>query len=58
MNDKLNQIREIEFHNLKIGGETSVPIFRPVFVLNTAIFNVSENFQIVKDFADVKYRRI
>lgn len=50
MNDKLNQIRETEFHNLKIGGETSFPIFRPVFVLNIAIFNTNENFQIVKDF--------
>ncbi len=50
MNDKPNSVRTIEFNNLKIGGETSFPIFNPVYVLNVSIFNPDENFDIVKNY--------
>lgn len=50
MNDKPNQIRTINFNNLKIGGETSFPIFKHIYVLNIPIFNPDENFEIVKNY--------
>jgi len=50
VNDKPNQIRKVEFHNLKIGEESSFPIFEPLLILNIAVFNPEENFPIVKDY--------
>ncbi len=39
MNDKPNQIRTIEFNGMKIGGETSFPIFKHTFILNISAFS-------------------
>lgn len=43
-----HSIRTVNFAKLNIGGEFS-PQFKPLFCLEAAIFNVDENFQIVKD---------
>ena len=50
MNDNLNSIRTINFHNIKIGGEKSFPILNPVYVLNVPVFNPTENFDIAKNY--------
>ncbi len=57
MNVKLNQIRTINFNNLKIGGETSSPIFNPLFVLNIPIFAPEKNFDIVKNYFNTNDRQ-
>lgn len=44
-----HSIRKIDFKKLNIGGENSLQ-FKPLFCLELSIFNVDENFQIVKDF--------
>lgn len=44
-----HSIRTVDLENLKIGGEDSLQ-FRPLFSLEVAIYNLDENFQIVKDF--------
>lgn len=44
-----HSIRSVNLKNLKIGGEDSLQ-FRSLFCLEVAIYNLDENFQIVKDF--------
>lgn len=50
MSDNPNSVRTINFHNLKIGGEKSFPIFNPVYILNVPIFNPEENFTVAKNY--------
>lgn len=45
----VHSIRTVNLNSLKIGGEDSLK-FRPLFCLEVAIYNLDENFQIVKDF--------
>ena len=50
MKDNLNKIREIDFYDIKIGGETSFPILNPLYVLNIPVFDLSDNFEIAKSY--------
>ncbi len=50
MKDNLNRIREIDFYDIKIGGETSFPILNPLYVLNVPVFDSDDNFEIVKSY--------
>ena len=50
MKDNLNRIREIDFYDIKIGGETSFPILNPLYVLNVPAFDSDDNFEIVKSY--------
>lgn len=45
-----NSIRTINFNNLKIGGENSFPIFKPIYALNIPICHTDKNFDITKNY--------
>lgn len=45
----VHSIRTVDFGKLHIGGENSLS-FKPLICLELSIFNIEENFQIVKDF--------
>ncbi len=53
MNETLNKIRTIEFNNIKIGGESSFPIFKPVFIIDTNVANPQEIEQANHSEADI-----
>ncbi len=51
-----HNIRTVNFNNIKIGGESSFPIFTPTYILNIPIYNPKEKFDIAKEYFQTEDR--
>jgi acetyl-CoA decarbonylase/synthase complex subunit delta len=51
-------IREIDFHTLKIGGESDFLQSKPVFALELNIFDFEASSHIVRDYYEKKYNNL